>query len=103
MLTGKSLFLNRRGSLAAFCGAALVLSVVLAGAVAAVGQLPSLIPAGTNVSAADDAGVNLLEPADSASSADAQAKVSTDRGVEKVVGEWIPTGGGKGGGGSPKG
>jgi hypothetical protein len=103
MVNGKSSFLIRRGSLAAACGAAIILVVVLAGTATIVNPLPSNLPAGTAVSPADTSGVNFLEPANTAVSPVPAGKSTQNGSVERAVGEWTPTGGGKGGGGSPKG
>jgi hypothetical protein len=92
------------GSLAVACGAALLMVVALVSAATIVQPLPSSLPTGTDVSPADTAGVNLLEPAVKATGSEAKGKLATGEGVERVVSEWTPTGGpsGGGGGGSPK-
>jgi hypothetical protein len=88
----------RGGSLAASCGAVLMLLVVAT----IVQPLSTALPAGTDVTPVDSAGVNLLEPAVAATGTGPQAQVASGESVERVVGEWTPTGGGAGGGGSPK-
>jgi hypothetical protein len=102
MVNVKSKSPLRTGSIAAACGAVIVLAVVMATAAAIVLPLPVNLPAGTDVSPADTAGVNLLEPANKAISSESKSKSTPNGDVERVVGEWTPTGGGSGGGGSPK-
>jgi hypothetical protein len=74
----------------------------MAGAAAIVLPLPVDLPTGTAVSPADTAGVNLLEPANKATGSEPKGNLASYDGIERVVGEWTPTGGGSGGGGSPK-
>jgi hypothetical protein len=81
----------------------MVLVVVLTSAATIVKPLPSNLPTGTIVSSSDHSGVNLLEPANTAATLQTTSKVAREGSVERVVGEWTPTGGGSGGGGSPKG
>jgi hypothetical protein len=101
MLKAASQFLLRRGSVAVACRAALIAVVVLAGVAVAVRSLPASVPAGTDVSESDKSGLNLLEPAESVSTAP-KAKTQVKGDLERSVGEWTPTGGGPGGSGSPK-
>ncbi|HEV3385571.1 MAG TPA: hypothetical protein VG097_12210 [Gemmata sp.] len=102
MVNVKSKSPLRTGSLAAACGAAVVLAVVMATATTIVLPLPVNLPTGTDVSPADTAGVNLLEPAKTATGSEPKGNLASNESVERVVGEWTPTGGGSGGGGSPK-
>jgi len=92
----------RAGSMTVALGAAVALALVVASAVAIVQPLPVNIPTGTDVSLADTAGVNLLEPANKATGSTPKDNLASSDSVERVVGEWTPTGGGSGGGGSPK-
>ena len=101
MVNAKSRLPISRGSLAAASGAVIVLVAVLAGAVAIGMPLPTHLPAGTTVAPVDTAGVNLLEPANAAIGSQI-GKPTDSQSVERVVEEWTPTGGGSGGGGSPK-
>jgi hypothetical protein len=102
MVNVKSKSPTRAGSVAAFFGAAIVLAVVMASAAAIAQPLPVNLPTGADVSPADTAGVNLLEPAKTATGSEQKGSLASNESVERVVGEWIPTGGGSGGGGSPK-
>jgi hypothetical protein len=56
----------------------------------------------TQVAPADDAGLNVLNQRDKASTPTAPVQAKEVASTERVVGEWNPTGGGGGGGGSPK-
>jgi len=92
----------RAGSMTAVLGAAIALALVVASAATIVQSLPVTIPTGTAVSQADTAGLNLLEPATTVIGSDSKDSLPSEESVERVVGEWTPTGGGSGGGGSPK-
>lgn len=96
-LTGGS---PRRASLAVAFAAVVVL---LAAPLAAVAVNPwSGAPSGaTEVAPADAFGLNVVEPSDK-TAVPAAPVVMNKMGTERAVGEWNPTGGGKGGGGSPK-
>ena len=103
MLKAKSKSLIRKGSLAAACGAALVLMVVLASAATIVKPLPSTVPTGTDVAPADTSGVNILVPSGKSVTRESTGKPASGGAVERAISEWTPTGGGSGGGGgSPK-
>ena len=102
MVNGSSKVLVRRGSMAAVCGLAIALTVVVASTTTVVKSLPAALPAGTEVSAADRVGINVLEPASTGASSRPKATFAKSENVEKAVGEWTETGGGAGGGGSPK-
>jgi hypothetical protein len=102
MMNARTRFSARAGSLATASGAVIVLLIVLVSAVAIVRPLPSNLPAGTDVSPADTSGINVLEPAGKERNPAQQGKLSNNDSIERVVGEWTPTGGGSGGGGSPK-
>ncbi|MDY3552156.1 hypothetical protein R5W24_001236 [Gemmata sp. JC717] len=88
---------SRRASL----GAVLVLLVAPLGAAVALNPWTgaSAAPA---VAPADAFGLNVTEPADKANAPVAPVAMSKAD-AERAVSEWNPTGGGKGGGGSPKG
>jgi hypothetical protein len=90
------------GSMIAAFGATIALALVVASAITIVQPLPVTLPTGTDVSQADTAGVNLLEPATTAIGSESRGSLASEDSVERVVGEWTPTGGGSGGGGSPK-
>ena len=102
MVINKSDSPIRVGSIAAALGAAFFLALVVASAATIVQPLPVNLPTGTDVSQADTAGVNLLEPATTATGSESRDSLASEDSVERVVGEWTPTGGGSGGGGSPK-
>jgi hypothetical protein len=102
MMNLKSRSPIRAGSMTAALGAAVALALVVASAIAIVQPLPVNLPTGTDVSLADTAGVNLLEPANTAVGSTPKENLASSESVERVVGEWTPTGGGAGGGGSPK-
>jgi hypothetical protein len=88
--------------LASICGTTLVPLVVFASALAIIKPLPVAHPSGTEVSPSDTTGVNLLEPPDKVTSSDPIGSLTNNKSVERIVSEWTPTGGGAGGGGSPK-
>ena len=102
MMNQKSRSPIHAGSMTAALGAAVALALVVASAVAIAQPLPVNLPTGTEVSLADTAGVNLLEPANAAIGSAPKENLASSESVERVVGEWTPTGGGSGGGGSPK-
>lgn len=95
-LTGN---LPRRASLAAAFAVAVVLLAAPLGAAVAVNPWQGT-PSATDVAPSDAPGLNVLERAEVA----ATAPLTKGGAVEREVGEWIPTGDGKGGGtkGSPK-
>src|SRR5579862_5650997 len=66
MMNQKSRSPIHAGSMTAALGAAVALALVVASAVAIAQPLPVNLPTGTEVSLADTAGVNLLEPANAA-------------------------------------
>lgn len=104
MMNEKLKSVTRGGSVAVVSATALLLAVVAASAAAIVGPLPDAVPAGTEVSPMDNAGMNILVPASTAMNPRVVPESNTS--VERAVEEWFPTGGpggGGSGGGSKKG
>lgn len=91
---------TRRGAVVAhLAGTAVLVVAVLGAALVADGRAAVRLP-GPDVAAADEVGVNVLEPVAKYDAATAQ--VTPGDPVERVVLEWVPTGGGKSGGSSPR-
>lgn len=97
-LTGGS---PRRASLAVAFAAGVVLLAAPLSAAVAVNPWSGAPSAVAEVAPADAFGLNVVEPADKAGTPAAPVAMSKT-GAERAVGEWNPTGGGKGGGGSPR-
>ena len=91
-----------RGPIPAIAGAVAVLLLVAASAAAIVKPLPGVLPAAAEVAPVDDAGVNLLEQAVAVQEREPGRATANVDNPERAVSEWTPTGGGSGGGGSPK-
>jgi hypothetical protein len=91
---------GRRASLAAAFAAGVVLLVApLSAAVVNPWAAPAV---STQVATVDNAGVNVLEPAEKGAAPAVAVKIPGAQNAERAVGEWNPTGGGGSGGGSPK-
>ncbi|AWM39614.1 hypothetical protein C1280_23190 [Gemmata obscuriglobus] len=82
-------------------GAVLVLLVAPLGAVVALNPWAGAAAAPA-VAPADAIGLNVIEPVDKVGTPVAPVAMSKGD-TERAVGEWNPTGGGRGKGGSPKG
>lgn len=91
----------RRASLAVAFAAGVVLLAAPLSAAVVVNPWSGAPSVATEVAPADASGLNVVEPADKAG-APAAPVAMNKMGTERAVGEWNPTGGGKGGGGSPK-
>ncbi len=102
MKSGMSRSLVRRGSLATVFAVAVVLLVTPLSVAMIVCPWQFQLPAGVEVAESDASGVNVLEPTIKTSGSVVSGKTVTVDGAERAVGEWNPTGGGKGGKGSPK-